>query len=250
MNNKYLEYLGLSEKEALVYFELLKADSLSGIELSRKTDIKKATVYVVIEELIKKNLISEVKVGKRLHYQAESPEKFKTIYEKKKNDIEEHLRRVDAIVAELKAVERNTGERPVLKFYQGKEAVKNEIAEFTRQERFSEGEDYGVYSYDLMEKLFSKKDIEKMDDQRIRGNIKFKAIYTGAGKYYEKNQNQQLVKIDQERFPIECDISVFNDEVRLHTLGKDVYGINIKNKEIATTLKSLINYIFEIQPTN
>ena len=84
MNKKYLEYLGLTEKESSVYFELLKADSLSGIEVSRKTGIKKATVYVVIEDLMKKNLLKEVKVGKRMHYRAESPEKFKTIYEKKK----------------------------------------------------------------------------------------------------------------------------------------------------------------------
>lgn len=244
MKNKYLEYLGLSEKEALIYLYLLKADSLSAIELSRITNIKKATTYIVIEELVKKNLVKEVRVGKRVHFQAESPEKFRTIYENKKNDIEEQLRRVDSIIAELKSVERKSGERPIIKFYEGKVAVKDEIAEYVKQEGFSEGEDFGIYSYDLMDKIFSKKDIENMDDARIKNNVRFNAIYTGTGKYYEKNKNQRLIKIDQEQFPITCDIGIFNDEVRIHTLGKDVFGIKIKNKEISTTLKSLIKYVF------
>lgn len=246
MKNKYLEYLGLSDKEALIYLNLLRADSLSAIELSRLTDIKKATTYVVIEELVKKNLVKEVQVGKRVHFQAESPEKFRTIYENKKNDIDEQLRRVDSIIAELKSVERKSGERPIIKLYEGKIAVKDEIAEYVKQEGFSEGEDYGIYSYDLMDKLFSKKDIESMDNARIKNNVRFNAIYTGSGKYYEKNKNQQLIKIDQEQFPIACDIGVYNDEVRIHTLGKDVFGIKIKNKEIATTLKSLIKYVFAV----
>lgn len=244
MKNKYLEYLGLSEKEALIYLNLLKADSLSAIELSRITNIKKATTYIVIEELVKKNLVKEVQVGKRVHFQAESPEKFRTIYENKKNDVEEQLRRVDSIIAELKSVERKSGERPIIKFYEGKVAVKDEIAEYVKQEGFSEGEDFGIYSYDLMDKIFSKKDIENMDNARIKNNVRFNAIYTGTGKYYEKNKNQQLIKIDQEQFPITCDIGIFNDEVRIHTLGKDVFGIKIKNKEISTTLKSLIKYVF------
>lgn len=244
MKNKYLEYLGLSEKEALIYLNLLKADSLSAIELSRITNIKKATTYIVIEELVKKNLVKEVQVGKRVHFQAESPEKFRTIYENKKNDVEEQLRRVDSIIAELKSVERKSGERPIIKFYEGKVAVKDEIAEYVKQEGFSEGEDFGIYSYDLMDKIFSKKDIENMDNARIKNNVRFNAIYTGTGKYYEKNKNQQLIKIDQEQFPITCDIGIFNDEVRIHTLGKDVFGIKIKNKEISTTLKSLIKYAF------
>ncbi len=246
MKNKYLEYLGLSEKEALIYLNLLKVDSLSAIELSRLTDIKKATTYVVIEDLVKKNLVKEVQVGKRVHFQAESPEKFRTMYENRKNDIDEQLRRVDSIIAELKSIERKSGERPILKFYEGKVAVKDEIAEYVRQEGFSEGEDYGIYSYDLMDKIFSKKDIESMDNARIKNNIRFNAIYTGSGKYYEKNKNQQLIKIDQEQFPIACDIGIYNDEVRIHTLGKDVFGIRIKNKEIATTLKSLIKYVFAV----
>lgn len=246
MKNKYLEYLGLSDKEALIYLNLLKVDSLSAIELSRLTDIKKATTYVVIEELVKKNLVKEVQVGKRVHFQAESPEKFRTIYEHKKNDIDEQLRRVDSIIAELKSVERKSGERPVLKLYEGKIAVKDEIEEYVKQEGFSEGEDYGIYSYDLMDKIFSKKEIESMDNARIKNNVKFNAIYTGSKKYHEKNKNQQLVKIDQGQFPIACDIGIYNDEVRIHTLGKDVFGIKIKNKEIATTLKSLIKYVFAV----
>ena len=124
------------------------------------------------------------------------------------------------------------------------EAVKRAIDEYVAAEDFSSGKDYGIYSYDLLKKIFTDKDIKLIDEKRINNNIQFKAIYTGTDKVIEGDKNQELVKIDQDRFPILCDIGIFNDEVSIHTLGKKPYGILIKNKELATTLKSIIEYVF------
>ncbi len=246
IQKKYLEYLGLSEKEATIYMELLRADTLSGIELCRRTDIKKATVYVILESLISKDLIKEVNVGKRVHYCAESPDRFKEIFEQKKNNMELQLKKVNEIVNELKSIERHVGERPIVRFYEGKEAVRESIDDYVAQTGFSPGDDYGIYSYDRIEQILSKKDIEEIDKKRIQTNTKFKAIYSGSNKYMESRENQELIKIAQDQFPIECDISIFNDEVLIHTFGKDIFGISIKNKEFSTTMKSILDYIFSM----
>lgn len=244
---KHLEYLGLSEKESLVYIELLKSDTLSGIEIARFADIKKATVYVVLESLIQKNLVREVKVGKRMHFKAESPDQFKVLFDQKKTELEYQIKKIQEIIFELKSVDRRVGSKPQVVYYEGKEAVRDSIHEYVGQIGFSPGDDYGIYSYDLIEKIFTKKDIEDIDKKRIEHNVKFKAIYTGGNKFIPSKVNQELIKIAQDKFPIQSEILVFNDEVKIHTLGKDVFGISIKNKEFATTMKSLIEYVFSLR---
>jgi sugar-specific transcriptional regulator TrmB len=244
IHKKYLEYAGLSEKESDIYLALLKTDTISAIELARATSLKKSIVYVILESLVKRGLVKEITVGKRIQYRAESPDVLRMIIQDKRNRVEEETRRLETIITELKTIERDLGERPVVQFYEGHDAVKHSIEEYVSAENFSNGKDYGIYSYDLMEKIFTQKDIETIDKNRVEHNTVFKAIYTGINKVIESKDNQILIKIDQDRFPILCDIGIFNDEVRIHTLGKKPYGIFVKNKEIATTLKSLIEYIF------
>ncbi len=244
MHKKYLEYAGLSEKEADVYLTLLTSDTSSAIDISRKTTLKKSIVYIILESLVKKGLVREVTVGKRINYEAESPDILRVFVQDKRNRFEEEAKRIEVIVGELKSLEKNLGDRPEVRFYEGREAIKQAIDEYVSLEGFSNGRDYGIYSYDLMKQIFSANDIASIDKKRIESNVVFKAVYTGTERVIEGGKNQDSIKIDQERFPILSDISIFNDEVRMHTLGKKPYGILIKNKEIATTLKSIIEYIF------
>lgn len=251
MHLKNLEYVGLSEKEAKIYFALLQYDHTQAVTLSRKTGIKQPTVYVVIDSLLRKHLVYEVVIGKRTYYAAESPERLRVLAEKEKTAADNKVKRVEGIIAELKAVDKESGERPLVRFYEGKEALKQSVEEYVAQGEFSKGMDYGIYSYDLLPKIFSQKDLKEIEKKRIDNNICFRAIYSGVGKVVEPNSKlQELIKVDQGRFPIECDIGIFNDEVRFHTVvenGQSPSGIVIKNKEIATTLKSLIDYIFSAQ---
>lgn len=248
MYQKNLEYLGLSEKEASVYGALLKVDRAQAILLARQLSMKQPTIYVILDALLRKRLVYEVQVGKRAFYAAESPDALRTLVEIEKTAADAKLQRAERIIAELKTVDKETGERPTVRFYEGKEALKRSIKEYVEVEDFSEGMDYGIYSYDLLPKIFDPKSLSEIDQKRIKNNIRFRALYTGEQKVIEHSSKlQETIKLDQERFPIECDIGIFKDEVRFHTVvnkGESPSGIVIKNKEIATTLKSIIDYIF------
>lgn len=250
MHQKNLEYLGLSEKEALVYVALLKVEKSQAIQLARKLGIKQPTIYVILDSLLKKNLVREVQVGKRAFYSAESPESLTRLVLKEKNEIDNKAKRAEKIIAELKTIDKDEGERPVVRFYEGKEALKQSVKEYVDTEEFSEGLDYGIYSYDLLPKIFDEKSLKEIDLKRTENNIRFRAIYTGEEKVIGKSSKiQESIKIDKDRFPIECDVNIFKDEVRFHTVvnnGMSPSGIVIKNKEISTTLKSIIDYIFSM----
>ncbi len=247
MHKKYLEYAGLSEKEAVVYLSLLEAGAISAMEIVKKTDLKKSIVYLILEDLVKKNFVREVVSGKRVKYEAGPTEVFRDIIKNKQSQLAEEAKRIETVISELNTIEKDLGEKPTVRFFEGKDGVKHSIEEYVSMKNYSEGKDYDVYSYDVMEKVFSENDIKNIDEKRINKNVRFKAIYSGAGKIIHGDKDKEPIKIDQERFPLLCDIGVFENDVRIHTLGKKPYGIHIKSKELATTLKSLMEYIFAIK---
>lgn len=251
MHQKNLEYLGLSEKEARVYGALLKVDKAQAIMLARQLSMKPPTMYVILDSLLRKHLVHEVQVGKRSFYAAESPDALRSLVETQKAEADMKLRRSESIIAELKTVDKEIGERPTVRFYEGREALKQSIREYVQAEDFSEGMDYGIYSYELLPKIFDQKSLLEIEQKRVKNNIRFRALYTGEQKVMERSSKlQEFVKLDQKQFPIECDIGIFKDEVRFHTAvnkGASPSGIVIKNKEIATTLKSIIDYVFAMR---
>lgn len=246
MIKKYLEYFGFSDKEALIYVTLLRADNLSAHELMHVTGISKSTLYLAIETLKHRDFVREINLGKKVVFEAQSPDRLMDYIQSEKSRIADQEKRIVETIMELKTLDRLPREKPEVRFFEGKEGVKESVREFTSTEYFSERLDYGIYTYDLMDKIFSERDIEKFDEKRIEKNLRFKAIYSGVQKEIPRSKMQEAVKIDQNQFPIECDIGIFNDEVRFHTLGKNIWGVTIKNQEIATTLKSLIEYIFSM----
>src|SRR3989344_1564256 len=98
MFEKYLQEIGLNEKEAALYLALLQVDAASVIDLSKKTKINRSTVYVVLEGLMKKGLVSETQIGKKVHYQAEAPERLETFVERQKAIFEELQKRLKDII--------------------------------------------------------------------------------------------------------------------------------------------------------
>ena len=58
------------------------------------------------------------------------------------------------------------------------------------------------------------------------------------------------IKIDEKKYPILCDISVYNDIIRVHTLGKSISSMVIKSKDFAETMKSLFEFIFDNYKNN
>ncbi len=116
MLEKYLQDLGLSDKEALIYLALLQVDGATALDLSKKTKINRSTVYVIIESLSKKGLVSETTVGKKTQFQAEPPERLETYVERRKVQFEEQSNRLKDIIPEIKSIQRDTGERPVERY--------------------------------------------------------------------------------------------------------------------------------------
>ena len=236
---EHLERVGISQKEIDVYIYLLSVDSALPMEIAKSTHLKRSTVYVILETLKEKALVRETKVGKRSAYMAEDPERIKFLLEDLKKEMEESIQGLDVILPQLKATLRRKGEPPLLKFFEGQAAVKNSMEDLAANPEFRSKMDYGIFPLELVYTLFRSHNLKQYIDFRITNNKFFEILYTSDEGEIKTKDSQEAIRIDHKKYPLSCDISIFQDEVRVHMLGKTIYGILIKNQEFAETLTSI-----------
>lgn len=247
MFEKYLQEIGLNEKEAALYLALLQVDAASVIDLAKKTNINRSTVYVVLEGLMKKGLVSETQIGKKVHYQAEPPERLETFVERQKTILEEQQKRLKDIIPQIKSVQRETGERPVVKYFDGRDGAISAYEEFYTFTPQKNEQGYFIYNRDLVEETFTEAERQKFLKIRYTKDVVPNSIYTRKEGDMEFTTPGIRTRIDAgDKYPILSDITIIEDRIIAVTLGKTITSIVIKSKDLATTLASLIRYINDI----
>lgn len=118
IKEKQLELLGLSDKEARLYMAALELGTFSILEAASKSGLKRPTCYIIIEELVKRGLISIVINNKKKQYKVESPTAF--IRQAKNN-----LKYAEQIVPSLSAMLSEDTDKPKMKYYFGQKGMQN-----------------------------------------------------------------------------------------------------------------------------
>jgi sugar-specific transcriptional regulator TrmB len=240
MNDKIKKFLidiGLSDKEAQVYLALLPVDAASVIELSESTGINRTTLYPILEDLISKKIVIEVTEGKKVRFQAEPPERIATYVQTQRAKLEEQERLLADIVPQMRSFVRHTGEKPIVKYYDGREGILQSIGEY-QQIGDLETEEFLIYPRDTVKELFSNTEIKKSTSVRLNHKIHMNSIFTSK-EPYESNETATRFRLDPEKYKILCEIGIYSDRVRIHTLSQNLSAIYIKSSDVAETLKTL-----------
>lgn len=108
MFQKKLEELGLQEKEATVYLALLEVEHDSVLDLAEKTGINRTTIYPVLEDLIKKGLVSEIQIDKKTRFRAEPVDRFELYLDRQKAAFEEKSKQIRGLLPELKSLRKGS----------------------------------------------------------------------------------------------------------------------------------------------
>src|SRR5262249_14930273 len=99
MLERQFSELGFSPKEVAVYLSLAESSRGTAAQVSRRTGIRRTTVYSVLESLTKRGLVSEERSRQVTYYVANQPKALLQQYEKERRTLE----RKEAITKELAA---------------------------------------------------------------------------------------------------------------------------------------------------
>jgi HTH-type transcriptional regulator, sugar sensing transcriptional regulator len=243
MFEQFLEEIGLSEKEAKIYLALLQVDSSTIHDISEKTGVNRTTVYPVLESLEKKGLVSEIQVGKKIEYQAAPPERLETYVERQKATLQEKSERLKDIIPQIKSIQREQGERPIIKVFQGRDGAISAYTEFFNFSSNLKKDGYYILNNDLLAEVFTEKEMGGFRELRKDKKVITSIVYNRKDGERSFEDNKAAVRINDTEYPLTCDIAIIDDNVVISTLGENVTSLLIKSKDIAKTLASLIQYI-------
>ncbi len=125
-----LQKLGLNEHEARVYLAALSLGPSSAKQLSENTKIKRPTVYLALDNLIKQGLISE-SLGKKRLFVAEQPQKLDKLTKRMRRQVIDAEILLESILPGLIKLPKQYSEEPEVIFYSGIQGMKNVLLDIS-----------------------------------------------------------------------------------------------------------------------
>ena len=242
-NQEILINTGLSEAEIKVYLAALELGPSLHKTLADKAGIKRPTLYYeVLPNLLRNGLLTEAIKGKRKYLAAQDIQPF---LELKKDQ----LQQVEKLVPQLRVLLATATSKPQLLLYEGIEGIKKvwfdhlnqkqPILEFVGIEEINPELQKYLKNYYILERV-KRRITEKMlvSGPTVSGIFKVKT---------DPYELREVKNIDGKLFPfpLSCDIYGDNVSITLHRKDSEPIGLIIRSKEIATTMKSLFNFIWE-----
>lgn len=242
-NQKYvsvLESFGLDPEEAMVYLTMIRMGNTTVLEISRRTEIKRGTVYHIINRLIGKNLVKTLVLGKKNYYVAENPKKMSAILDERKRELEE-------IIPFLKEQYRLREDTPNIYFYEGREGVERIYEEILKLENKKEVLWFGCQQ-DLFEEFYDVyKTLEDRDIEESSAGIRLLMNPTRMDREYAKSVNDdedtyKIVKarvLPKDLLFVNTNNIIFENKLVIFSVKKDYFVVIIESMDVANTYRAL-----------
>lgn len=231
--NEILKNLGFEQREIKVYLILIEEGSLTALQLSKKAEIDRTTIYDILERMINKGLVSCYLRNKTKNYKALTPEELFEFFKEKYNSLENILPELDKIANRIK-------EEVKCELFQGKEGIRTIIKDIIQTAK-----DYykaiGIRKeyLEIVGYLNEHAKI-KFDDLKIREiaiveeKFKFSKLKHGVYKYLNK------------RFLSPITTVIYNDKVVFIFWKEPYFVIRVKNKDFAKLQEEYFDLLWKI----
>lgn len=219
--------LGLTKNEAVIYVNALSLGQTTILKLARAAEMKRTSVYSIIDSLQQKGLISIEQRGFKQWFVAEPPEKLETILEARRNKLK-------TVLPEFSALYHVKGGESTIHYYEGLESVKSVYEGLIRDIR--PREDYLILA-DLRLWLHLDEDFF-MDFIRRRAklNINIRMLTQDSAvarehKRLQKNYHE-TIKILPKGTTLTTNLVIIPKKVVIHQLVPPIFAMVIENKNV------------------
>lgn len=238
----FLAQFDLIGKKADVYLAILELGSGTVIEIAKKSEVKRTTVYDILLDLEKTGLIYQTtKESKRL-FVAEDPEKLK-------KKLEEKERILDEMLPQLRSFYNIKGIKPKIKFYEGKEGLRQVYADTLNYG----GEILAFASEDVVKVLgmdWANDYLAKRVKRGIRARIilpKTEIIERDFNPLDQKQLRSSKL-VSAKKYPFSIEINIYGHQKVALMSSREEMGIIIEGKEIYNTLKLIFELLWDNLP--
>jgi len=235
-----LQNLGLNDKEARVYASLIQLGQTSAYGIATKSDLKKPTTYVVLEELIKKGFVRKIPRKRKALYEAKPPEEVFVLAKEK-------LEIAEKALPELLALKKGEQRKIRALYFEGVQGIKQILQYGLKEIKGKEivgfaAHDSGQIPEELLE-IFNEY------NSRLKNwKIGIRAIapdHPSLAKFREQDKDfgREIKIIPFEKYSSETSIEVTGDVVRIVDMS-NLQGMVIDNPVVAKTMREIFEMVW------
>lgn len=232
-----LEFSGFSDKEISIYLALLELGTGTVTEVSRKSGIGRTYCYVILNELITKNLISVSGREPKQEFIAESPLKLKEYLKNKLLEQQNNYSEIEKIIPDLISKHKK-GDRPRVRFYEGVEGLKQ-----VYEDTLTSTETILAYAtYDDMHKALPNY-FPEYYKRRAKKGIFARGIIPATSLAFEriklnKEEARDIALVPPDKYMFSPEIDIYDNKVMIAS-WREKLGIIIESSEIADAMKKI-----------
>ncbi len=164
-----LQLMGLNEKEAKIYLSLLSSGQSTAYQIAKRTELKKPTVYVILEQLVKHGTVRKILKHRSAEFVANDPvDLFVTARSR--------VDRAQAMLPQLRALAQNDSKVVQASYYEGVSGIRELYKKLTNE---MEGETvigFFAHGKDTPKELWNY--WGELNQEMMKRNIKTRAITT------------------------------------------------------------------------
>ncbi len=232
-----LKSLGLLDSEVKTYLLALENGPGTVLDLAKSTKLSRQAVYVAINALTERGLMSSALRGKKRFYAAERPSKLLAYAKRHESEMKERVQDLQQILPELEL--QIGGERPTVRVFEGKEGIRAIIADMGESRPKQTNE---IADLQAMNTILTPEDLKPMRLELKRFGTKVRGIYAGpaTGKTVEADR----YFLPKELSGFKSDITVYDDKIALVTFEGKMYSVLIESANLAKALRTLFELAF------
>ena len=238
-----LEDLGLTKNEAEIYLASLSLGATTILQLAKASQIRRTTVYSVIESLKKKGLIYIEPKGFKQLYVAEHPDKLETVLDNKKIALSK-------LLPQFTALHNLKGKESTIKYYEGLPAIKTIYENVLKP---LQPNDFYLVIGDL-QKFFDldRPYFDNFIKKRIKGAPLARIISTDSKqaryqKEYGKNFNNE-VRILPPGTSLSVDTMIVPQRVTIFNLDEPLSAVSLENEAMIQMHRQLFEILWASLP--
>lgn len=234
---KILSYFNLSDNEARVYLACLKVGKATAYEIAKEANLKRPTVYVLVDSLVQKGLITTQTEGNKTICLPVAPRRVVDMWKGR-------VEALEAIQPDLNVFYRQSEYQPKVQVFEGEkgvDAVYNELPPleskgeevllFGSMKAILEGFDYLIPRW---ERVFKN----KRNPIRELVNNEPEALEYLDKRMTFDNPNYQLRVAQGQPFG-KTDNILYQNKLAIFSLDKELFVTIIESEEIAKTYRAL-----------
>lgn len=237
---KNLEKLGLSRNEAKVYTTLLQLGRDTVLNISRQADLKRPSVYLLLDDLEARGLVTRTRKGKKTLFKAENPKRLLTNLK-----IQEELAR-DTIPS-LAAIHNLDPKKPNIKIAEGAQGVRNVYGGIFTYMSSHPGEELLIYgSLKAAAQKFAPEVVDFFSKEMGKSKNKVRELGNDdpeTRRYFRKakraNANHELRLVRPGTQPFEADNMLYGNTLVILSVDEQIFATIIESAAIANTYRAL-----------